>query len=188
MKKVTTVIAALLFMTSAASAQTSYSSYTNYIDTLATEGSVTSHIQFFLGGDVILTKNGRRDEMIVKKHGVVEILDRRITFEPGLPGILDHIDSVNGEKVLWIKYEKGKKNHLTTIILPFISSGKGKDNAYKLAYPSNGSGGSMLLKKTGAATYFKNDDDKYTFEKSTDLQVDASFLQSLIKARGIKIK
>lgn len=186
MKRITTVIATLLFMVSAASAQT-YSSYTNYIDTLATEAGVTSHIQFFLGGDVILTKNGRKDEMIVKKHGVVEILDRRITFEPGLPGILDHIDSANGQKVLWIKYEKGKKKNLTTIILPFIHSGNAKDNAYKLAYPSE-SGGSLLLKKTGAATYFKNDDDKYTFEKSTDLQVDASFLQALIKARGIKIK
>jgi hypothetical protein len=162
-------------------AQMETASYTKQIDELTTEKTL-KQIQFFLGSEVILTKNETPQEIEVTKRGAVKIIDRRIILEQGLMGVFDKIEGVGSSKVIWIKFKKKE----TTISIPFKLSGPGPQNAFVISAIASEDVSGLGAQKQSES--FKNNNDSYAFTGAASLEIKASFIEALIKAGSIKVK
>jgi len=165
-------------------AQKAVSSYTNGLDALISATDAPK-IQYFLGSEIILTKDGKPQEVEISKKGKITVIDRRIFFEKGLPGVLDHVDSTNGPKVIWIRYQKKVKGQLSSIAVPFMPSGTGRDNCFAVQVPKKETG---AMSDPGPANSFTYEDHSYTVSGTAPLQVDDAFKQALINARKIIVR
>ena len=187
MKKITMkagILWKLLFIFAIAQGQKSSTSpYQNWMDTIGVRDGLIEHTQFYLGGNITLTRDTIPYEGEWKKNGSWIIHDRRIFFERGMYGVLDKVEVKNGQRIIWVKFKKKVKGVTTEVALPFASNGPGKNNAF-VVYVTYLGGKQIAFKYKGTDD---TEEHSYEVDGTATLEIPAELVKELVKAQSIKI-